>query len=266
MNPLKNPRTTLTHRVVTSTIKGLMHLLCRIDAAQMARVPERGPLIIVANHINFLEVPILYTHMQPRPMTGFAKAEVWNNPFLRFMGNLWGAIPLHRGETDVVAFRKALAALEKDVILPVAVEGTRSGDGRLQRGRPGAVFLALRSGAPLLPLVYYGGEKFWHNLARLRRTDFYIVVGQSFHLDPGEERVTAQVRRQMTDEIMYQMAALLPPAYRGVYSDLTAATGKYLCFPPGAESNLCRAINIESPPASQSRPIRRASEPPAPPE
>jgi 1-acyl-sn-glycerol-3-phosphate acyltransferase len=98
----------------------------------------------------------------------------------------------------------------------------------------------LRSGAPLLPMVYYGGELFWRNLARLRRTDFHIVVGQPFYLDAGGVKVTRQVRQQMTDEIMYQMAALLPPVYRGVYSDLAAATEAYLRFPPGAESNLRR--------------------------
>jgi 1-acyl-sn-glycerol-3-phosphate acyltransferase len=103
------------------------------------------------------------------------------------------------------------------------------------------VFLALRSGAPLLPVVYYGGELFWRNLARLRRTDFHIVVGQPFYLDAGGVKVTRQVRRQMTDEIMYQIAALLPLAYRGVYSDLPAATETYLRFPPGAESNLRRS-------------------------
>jgi 1-acyl-sn-glycerol-3-phosphate acyltransferase len=96
----------------------------------------------------------------------------------------------------------------------------------------------LRSGAPLLPLVYHGGELFWSNLSRLRRTDFHIVVGQPFYLNAGEDKVTRRVRQQMTDEVMYQMAALLPPAYRGVYSNLTAATETYLRFPPGAESNL----------------------------
>ena len=136
------------------------------------------------------------------------------------------------------ALRQALKALEAGHILAVAPEGTRSGHGRLQRGRPGVVFLALRSGAPLLPMVYYGGELFWDNLPRLRRTDFHIVVGQPFYLDPGGVKVTRQVRQQMVDEIMYQMAALLPPAYRGVYSDLAAATEAYLRFPPGAASNL----------------------------
>jgi 1-acyl-sn-glycerol-3-phosphate acyltransferase len=231
---------TLTYRVVTSTIKGLIRLLCRVDDAQLVRVPDQGPLILVANHVNFLEVPLLYTHLQPRPMAGFAKAETWDHPALRLLADLWGAIPLNRGEADMAALRQALEALEAGHILALAPEGTRSGHGRLQRGRPGVVLLALRSGAPLLPMVYYGGELFWRNLSRLRRTDFHIVVGQPFYLDASGVKVTREVRQQMTDEIMYQMAALLPPVYRGVYSDLAAATETYLRFPPGVESNLRR--------------------------
>jgi 1-acyl-sn-glycerol-3-phosphate acyltransferase len=232
---------TLTYRVVFSVIKGLIRVLCRVDDIQLAQVPDQGPLIIVANHVNFLEVPLIYTHLQPRQLTGFAKVEVWNNPVMGALFDLGGAIPLYRGEADVTAFRQALKALEAGRILAVAPEGTRSGHGRLQRGRTGVVFLALRGGAPLLPIVYYGGELFWSNLARLRRTDFHIVVGQPFYLDAGGAKVTRQVRQQMIEEVMYQMAALLPQAYRGVYSDLAAATETYLRFPPGTESNLRRA-------------------------
>ncbi len=231
---------TLAYRVVTSTIKGLIRVLCRVDDAQLARVPDRGPLIIVGNHINFLDAPLLYTHLKPRPMAGFAKAETWDNPALRLLVDLWGAIPLRRGEADMAALRQALKSLEAGCILGVAPEGTRSGHGRLQTGHPGIVFLALRSGAPLLPVVFYGVECFWDNLSRLRRTDFHIVVGQPFYVDPGGDKVTRQVRRQMVDEIMCQIAALLPPVYRGVYSNLAAATETYLRFPPGVESNLRR--------------------------
>jgi len=233
---------TLTYRVVTSSIKGLTRLLCRIDDAQLARVPERGPLIIAVNHVNFLEAPIFYTHLHPRPVTGFVKAENLEHPlFGPLLFSLWGGIPIRRGEADMTAFRQALQALEAGQILAVAPEGTRSGDGHLQQGRPGIALLALRSGAPVLPIACYGGEHFWNSLRRLRRTDFRIVVGQSFHLDSGGVKVTRQVRQQMADEVMYQMAALLPPAYRGVYSDLAAATETYLRFPLGAESNLRRA-------------------------
>jgi 1-acyl-sn-glycerol-3-phosphate acyltransferase len=227
--------------VVTSTIRGLTGLLCRVNDAQLKQVPDRGPLILVINHINFLEAPVVFPRLRPRPVTGFAKAETWDNPALRPLADLWGAIPLRRGEADVAAMRQALAALEAGHILIVAPEGTRSGDGRLQQGHPGVAFLALRSGAPLLPMVYYGGEHFWRNLPRLRRTDFHIIVGQPFYLRAGGVRVTCRVRQRMADEVMYQMAALLPPAYRGVYADLEAATQTYLRFPPGAASNLRRA-------------------------
>lgn len=230
---------TLAYQVVTSTIKELTRLLCQVDDAQLSRVPERGPLIIATNHVNFLELPLIYTHLQPRPVTGFAKAENLNNPiFGPLLFGLWGGIPLRRGEADVPALRRALKALEAGQILGVAPEGTRSGHGRLQRGHPGIVWLALRSGAPLLPVAYYGGELFWRNLTRLRRTNFRIVVGRPFHLNADGIKVTRQVRRQMADEIMYQIAALLPTAYRGVYSNLEAATETYLRFPPDARSDL----------------------------
>ena len=233
--------TTLTHRVTTSTIKRLMRILCRVNDAQLKRVPERGPLIIVANHVNFLEAPVIYTHLQPRRMTALAKAETWNNPALRLLAELWQAIPVQRGEADMSAMRQALAVLKAGHILIVTPEGTRSGHGRLQRGHPGVAFLALRSGSPVLPLAYYGGELFWRNLTGLRRTDFHIVVGEPFHLDTRGDRMTRHMRQQMADEIMYQLAALLPSAYRGMYSDLSAATEMYLRFSPGGETNLRRA-------------------------
>ena len=100
----------------------------------------------------------------------------------------------------------------------------------MQRARPGAVIMGLRSGAPFLPIAHYGGEKLTDNLRRLRRTDFHIAVGRPFYLDAGKTKVTRVVRQQMVDEIMYRIAALLPPEYRGYYSDLDAATTEYLRF------------------------------------
>jgi len=215
---------------VNTAIKGITRLLCRIDDSALERVPRQGPLILAANHINFLEVPLVYTHLQPRPITGFAKAETWDNPLMAYLFNLWGGIPLRRGESDVRAYHQALQALKAGKIVAVAPEGTRSGSGRLGRGHPGIVTLALRSQAPILPMVYYGGESFYDNLRRLRRTDFHIVVGRPFVVQTGETTVTRAVRRQITDEIMYQLAALLPPRYRGEYADLESATQRYLRF------------------------------------
>ena len=221
---------TLTFRVVNTTIKGLTHVLCRIDDSQLSRVPGHGPLILVANHINFLEVPVVFTHLQPRPVTGFVKSETWDNRAMAYLFNLWGGIPLRRGEADMAAYHLALEALMKGKIVAVAPEGTRSGNGQLQRGSPGIVTLALRSGAPVLPMAYYGSEGFRRNIVRLRRTDFYIRVGRPFHVHSSNGQSIRQIRQAITDEIMYQLAALLPVPYRGVYSDLEAATQNYLRF------------------------------------
>jgi 1-acyl-sn-glycerol-3-phosphate acyltransferase len=232
---------TLVYSVVTGAIKGVTGAICRVHGAELQKVPDHGPLLIVGNHVNFLEVPTVYTRLHPRPRTGFAKAETWENPFLRLIANVWGAIPLERGEADMSAMRKALDALKDGYILAVSPEGTRSGDGRLLRGKPGIVLLALRSRAPLLPMVHWGGERVWRNLARLRRTDFHVRVGQPFHLDAGSGRVGRPERQQMTDEIMYQLSALLPTEYRGFYSDVENATEQYLRFPPGSVNNIALA-------------------------
>ncbi len=225
----------LTHRLVTWLIKRLVRILCRVHDRELARVPKQGPLILVSNHINFIEVPVMYTHLHPRPMTAFAKTETWDSPLLGGLADLWGAIPLQRGEADTTALRAGLKALDENLILCMAPEGTRSGDGRLQRGHPGVALMALRSNAPVLPVVFYGGERLRANLRRLRRTDFHIAVGRSFYLSPNGTKVTREVRQQMADEIMGQMAALLPPAYRGAYSDPAAITTTYLRFVDGGE-------------------------------
>src|SRR4030042_952517 len=119
----------LAYTVVTKSIKGITRILCNVDDNQLVNVPEHGPLIIASNHINFMEVPLLYTHLQPRAVTGFAKAETWNNPAMGYLFDLWGAIPLRRGEADTRAFRLALKALQSGKILAVAPEGTRSRHG-----------------------------------------------------------------------------------------------------------------------------------------
>ncbi len=234
---------TLTSLVVNSTIKTITRAICRVDDSQLGRIPPAGPLILVANHVNFLEVPLIFTHLQPRPLTGLVKAETWDNPFFNVLFNIWGGIPIRRGEADLSAFRKALEALAQGQILAIAPEGTRSRSGKLQKGHPGVVLLALRSHAPLLPVGYYGSEKFWENFQAFKRTDFKISVGNPFTIREPGEHLSRSLRRQITDEVMYQLAAILPRHYRGHYADLTQATEHYLEFPQGSGSNLKLALD-----------------------
>jgi len=220
-----------TERMLNATFKGLTALLCRVDADQLKRIPARGPLILVANHVNFLEIPLIYTRMQPAsPVTAFAKAETWDNPIMGRLFDLYGAIPIRRGEADLTAIKQGLAALRQGHIVAVTPEGTRSNHGRLLPGHPGVVTLALLSKAPVLPVAHYGHESYRRDFSRLQRPYFHVAVGRTFLLDTHGEKVTSDIRQRMTDEIMCQLAALLPSQYRGAYANLETATHHYLRF------------------------------------
>jgi 1-acyl-sn-glycerol-3-phosphate acyltransferase len=221
---------TLSQRLIVGTLKGITSLICRIDDAELKLVPKQGPLIIYTNHVNILEIPIIYTHLQPRRVHGLLLAERWNNPLLRWMLEATETIPIHRGEADLFAIRKGLKVLKKGEILVMAPEGTRSHDGKLQPAHPGVVVLALHSHATLLPIVYFGAEKYKENLSRLKRTDFHLRVGKPFHLNPHSEKVTRPLREKMIDEMMHQLAGILPPEYRGQYAEPTFATERYIIF------------------------------------
>ncbi len=160
----------LAYHAVNFTFKRIVRILCRVDDSQWHKIPAEGPFIMAVNHINFMEIPLMYTHLLPRPMTGFVKAESFDLPFVGWVFKLWEGIPLQRGEADMTAVRAGLNALAEGKILVIAPEGTRTGDGRLQQGHPGIVTIALKANVPILPVAYYGSEHFWPNFKRLRRT------------------------------------------------------------------------------------------------
>ena len=181
----------LKQRFIVAVFKAITQLIFRIDQADLQKVPHQGPLIIVTNHVNVLEIPIIYTCLQPRRVHGMVLAERWKNPLWRFILDGCEAIPLKRDEPDLSAMRQAIAYLELGRQIIIMPEGTRSGDGRLQRGQPGLTLLAQHTHAPLLPVIFYGGEQYKENLARLRRTDFHIRVGSPLHVDPDCTRAGA---------------------------------------------------------------------------
>jgi 1-acyl-sn-glycerol-3-phosphate acyltransferase len=219
----------LRQTLVTGSLRRLVSLVFRVHDEALAQVPLRGPLILVCNHVHIWEIPAYYTHLMPRRTIGMVLARRWENPFFRFILETTEAIPLKRDELDSTALRKALQALKEGRILAIDPEGTRSGTGILGRGYPGAVLLALHSGAPLLPVVHFGSENYQQNMRRLRRTDLNFAVGKPFHVRT-DLPLNHDTRQQIADEIMAQMAALLPEQYRGRYKVLVGKEPEHLAF------------------------------------
>jgi 1-acyl-sn-glycerol-3-phosphate acyltransferase len=183
------------------------------------------------NHIYFID-PILVATLAPRNIVIMSKIENYQNPLLALVMHLYGTFPVHRGELDMRAIRTSLRIMQEGHGLLMAPEGTRSKTRTLQEGRDGMAWLALRSQAPSVPVALSGQEYLGHNLRRLRRTPLRVVFGEPFCFrsmpDPDDPAAGAKAPREqlrrMTQEAMYALAKLLPPAYRGVYSGLEKAT------------------------------------------
>jgi 1-acyl-sn-glycerol-3-phosphate acyltransferase len=222
---------------VNWVLRTFFGILCRLDTADLKNVPMHGPLILVANHVNFLEVPVVRASLHPRSVIGLTKVESFRNPLFNFLFHTWGGIPIERGTVDRAALQACSDALSEGKLLAVMPEGTRSGDGKLLQGKPGIVLLATRgsgtqqSGAtcvPLLPVVCWGAEHFWENLKHFRRTPFHTRTGRPIVVDTHGEALSKDVRQRIADEIMFKLAELLPEEYHGVYPHPEREEYRYL--------------------------------------
>ncbi len=204
---------------LTACIRLLLAILCRIDARELDKLPREGPALFIMNHVNFLEVPLVYLWLRPRRVYSFIKAETWKNPVLALLADHWDAIPLKRGMVNKDSFTRAAAVFSSAGVLLMAPEGTRSGDGVLRKGYPGAVVLAVENSLPVWPIAHSGGERFFGNLKRLRRTPFKIRVGDPFRFSASADQpLDSETRRRLTDAMMNRLAALLPVEQRGAYT------------------------------------------------
>lgn len=218
---------TLKARILTAAVRGILRIICKIDGSELENIPAKGPLLIIVNHINFLEVPIISTRLLPREFFGLTKQETWNNPFFRILADNWGGIPINRSNPAITTMRKAEKVLKENKILFIAPEGTRSSDGKLRKGNSGIVSIAMRTNTTILPVAHYGGEDFWQNIKKFRRTRITFKVGSPVKISSGLP-LTKQFKRDVTDQLMYEIANLLPVKNKGIYSIPQEFEEKYL--------------------------------------
>ena len=134
-----------------------------------------------------------------------------------------------RGEVDRAALHEILKVLAASEVILIAPEGTRGSS--LQRAKVGVAYLGYRSGAPIIPVALEGTTGFpTINPARWRQPGAVMRLGRPFRFRPVHDRPGRERLRQMTDEAMYALAAILPEARRGVYADLSAATTEMIEF------------------------------------
>ncbi len=186
-------------------------------------VPGDGGVIVVANHLNLADPPILSVSLG-RKAVFMAKEELFRSKLLGYFVRSFGAFPVQREQLDRGALRQAKRVLADGMALVVFPEGSRSKNARLQEAFPGSALIALRNGAPVLPVGITGTEKFKGVAWLLRRPGVIVNIGRPFSLSPAGGKRTKVELAGLTDSIMARVAELLPPEYRGHYAETSNGT------------------------------------------
>lgn len=211
---------------------GLFRALFRVTVVGGEHVPRSGAVLLAGNHTGFLDGPLAYA-LSPRSATFLAKSELFVGPLARALGWL-GQIPVHRGRPDRAALREGLAVLRGGGALGVFPEGTR-GAGTLEDVSDGVAYLALKSGAPLVPLAVLGTAEAMPRGSRLPRwrAPVTLVFGAPFTLDVDGDPRARRTVRAAAEQIRLVMVAHLsaaaahhPGGQHGQYPSTTTALNK----------------------------------------
>jgi 1-acyl-sn-glycerol-3-phosphate acyltransferase len=193
----------------------LLTLRARISGLE--NFPQRGPAIIVFNHLGDADAILLSAVLPFSPIEGLGKIELYDHWLVGPVFRAYGIIWLHRGQPDRKAIRAALKGLAEGRMLTLAPEGRQSVTGALEEGEDGAAFLAMKSGAPIVPVALTGleNQNIYGHLKRWKRAPVSLSMGKPFFLQELDDR--QQMMREGTRQIMESLARLLPETYQGYY-------------------------------------------------
>ena len=198
-------------------VRTLLFFITSVEIIDKRNVPKRGPVIIVCNHLNNADSPIL-TGSIPRRIFWLTKAEWFGSPLVGWMFKAAAMIPVRRAEADLKALRTCERITKQGHALGMFPEGHRSKTGGLQPAEPGTALIALRTGAPILPVAIWGTEGVKLPRDIFGRTRAHIRFGKPFSL-AHKDKVSREDLAEATTTIMKAIAAILPEQYRGVYAD-----------------------------------------------
>ena len=188
-------------------------------------VPRTGPVIFASNHLSFID-SIAIPVASPRPVHFLAKSTYFEKWASRQFFTAIGAIPVERGagQAALDALDQQRALLEDGRAVALYPEGTRSLDGRLYKGRTGVAFLALQTGAPVVPVGLIGTDKVMPVGAKVPSTRERITVrfGEPLDLSPHGAASSGRARRGATDEIMAAIHALSEQELANAYNEVPA--------------------------------------------
>lgn len=198
----------------------IFNIIADIQVFTVENVPNHGGFVLATNHIGIIDIAMFHYQFNRYDMF-IPVAEKWEKVgWIRWLGRSLNFLFVDRFNADWKAMRKMISLMENGNSLVIAPEGTRSRTGALIEGKAGVAYLAARSGFPVVPVAITGTEDktILDNLKHFRKSKITLTAGVPFILPPLPKADREAVLQQYTDEIMCQIAAILPERYRGVYA------------------------------------------------
>lgn len=189
------------------------------------RFPERGPVVVAANHVGYIDGPLLAI-FAPRPVHALTKIEMFTG-FLGFFLRLAGQIPLDRFRVDPRGIKVSLRVLRRGGAVGVFPEGAR-GAGELDRFHRGAAYLAMVTGATVVPVTFIGSRDPGAHTDSLPRKGarIDIVIGEPVPFAPVPwPRVRADVTarsQELREQMLTGLRAALAETGRSLPGPLPA--------------------------------------------
>lgn len=194
-----------SYRFIWVTGRPLAKAYFRLSAEGLRHVPPEGPVILASNHASYLDPPLIMLSV-PRKVETMAKEELFQFAPMGWFLRHHGSHPVSRKTGDWGAVRTALRILREGKPLMLFPEGTRTPDGLLQPMEPGAAWIALKSGAPVVPVYVDGTFRAFPRGAwfpRPRRVS--IAFGEP--LDPSGHKDADELTERIADRLSKMEAA-----------------------------------------------------------
>jgi 1-acyl-sn-glycerol-3-phosphate acyltransferase len=236
--------------VARVVVKPTARFAWRVRTQGLDHLPEAGPAIMCPNHTSVLDSFVLPVAL-PRRITFVGKAEYMDSWKTRHIFPALGMIPIDRagGSASQRALDTAAGVLERGELFGIYPEGTRSRDGVLHKGHTGPARLALRTGAPLVPVGLIGTRNIQPPEAKFPRVfvPCEVRIGRPIHIDRYRDRHDDRLLlRQITDELMYEIRSLSGQDYVDEYASKKKSDGPA----PDIEAPIARSSTEVLAPAS----------------
>jgi 1-acyl-sn-glycerol-3-phosphate acyltransferase len=216
---IRYPRRVPIRRTAQLVSRAAFSVLSNFRVEGRDNLPRSGPLLVIANHFSFID-PVALIRSLPYPLEFVGGADFPHAPVIvKALPSVWGYFPVFRGTGSRFALRAAETILNQNGVLCIMPEGGSWAE-VLRPARPGAAFLAARTGARVLPIGIMGLNDIFP-IKIGKRPDVLIKIGKP--IGPFQASGKGRERRKQLDriglELMKSIAGLLPDSKRGFLAE-----------------------------------------------